>query len=83
MVYATFFGLGFAGLLVYTKTIWAPILDHTVINNASGIAQYFNLIFIDSQTYLTMFISAIIVSFIFPTVSVIFLLYKAQKNSQL
>jgi membrane protease YdiL (CAAX protease family) len=83
MVYATFFGLGFAGLLVYTKTIWAPILVHTVINSTSGIAQYFNLNFINSDPELAMFVSAIVVSFIFSAVPGIFLLYKAQKNSQL
>ena len=82
VVYATFFGIGFAGLLVYTKTIWAPILVHTFINSSSGIAGYFNVDFIDSEPELAMFVSAIIVSFIFSALPGAFLLFKAQKGRQ-
>ncbi|MCK0070953.1 CPBP family intramembrane glutamic endopeptidase [Kordiimonas laminariae] len=41
VIYATIFGICFAGIAAYTRNIWIPIIAHTLINASGSINSFF------------------------------------------
>ncbi|MCW8091499.1 CPBP family intramembrane glutamic endopeptidase [Alteromonas sp. ASW11-130] len=48
--YATFIGFGFAGAVIYTRSIWPAVFVHGFINAVANINAYFNPNFVDTPT---------------------------------
>jgi len=41
VTYATFIGIGFAGLVAYSRSLWPAIILHTIINACGSVSLYF------------------------------------------
>ncbi len=80
VTYATLFGIGFAGLLTHTKSLWLPIGIHTLINATSGFAIYFIPNVVASSVDLTAYIVGIVIISICCTVPGLYLLRNANRK---
>jgi membrane protease YdiL (CAAX protease family) len=80
VTYATLFGIGFAGLLTNTKSLWLPIGIHALINAASGFAIYFIPNVVVPSVDLTAYIVGIVIISIFCTVPGLYLLRNANRK---
>jgi membrane protease YdiL (CAAX protease family) len=80
VVYATLFGIGFAGLLAYTKSLWLPICIHTLINAASGFGFYFIPNLVLDHVDVSSYVAGIIVISILCAIPGLFLLKSANKK---
>jgi membrane protease YdiL (CAAX protease family) len=83
VIYATLFGIGFSGLIAFTKSLWLPIFIHTLINAASGFGFYFIPDVEMDPTGLSAYIVGIIVISLLCAIPGLFLLKSANKKLSL
>ncbi|MBT0584812.1 CPBP family intramembrane glutamic endopeptidase [Alteromonas oceanisediminis] len=50
VIYATLIGFGFAGAVIYTRSIWPAVLVHGFINAVANINSYFDPNFVNTPT---------------------------------
>jgi membrane protease YdiL (CAAX protease family) len=80
VIYATLFGIGFAGLIAFTRSLWLPIWIHTLINTASGFGFYFIPDVVIEPTNLGTYIVGIIAISLFCAIPGLFLLRSANRK---
>ena len=80
VIYATLLGIGFAGVVAYTRTIWTAVFAHAFINMIGSINYIFNPNYIDSENTLSSYVVVIIVIFILVTLPGLWCLKKADAS---
>lgn len=80
VVYATLLGIGFAGIVAYTRTIWTAVFAHSFINMIGSINAVFNPNYIDIANTTSNYILMIIVIFTLVTLPGLWCLNKAKVN---
>ena len=80
VIYATLFGIGFAGLLVYTQSIWLPLFIHSIINAASGFGFYFIPGLVIESSDASSYVVGIVIIFLLCGLPGLFLLKNANKK---
>ncbi len=80
VIYATLLGIGFAGITVYTQSIWPTIAIHSFINAMGDLDNFFGPAITDSAGYASGYIVAIMVIFCVATVPGLYLLRLGQKR---
>ncbi len=80
VIYATLLGIGFAGITVYTKSIWPTIAIHSFINAMGDLDVFFRPDMPDSAGDASGYIVAILIIFCVATVPGLYLLRLAQKR---
>lgn len=79
VIMATAIGIGFAGLLIYTRSIWPGVFAHFFIDALGGVNQYFIDDYVQPEQQVAAYISAIFVIFLIITLPGL----KYLKNGQL
>ncbi|MEP2101614.1 MAG: CPBP family intramembrane glutamic endopeptidase [Parasphingorhabdus sp.] len=80
VIYATLLGIGFAGIAVYTKSIWPTIAIHSFINAMGDLDNFFGPEIPDSAGDVSGYLAAIIIIFCVATVPGLYLLRLGQKR---
>ncbi len=80
VIYATLLGIGFAGITVYTKSIWPTIAIHSFINAMGDLDNFFGPEIADSAGDPSGYIVAIVIIFCVATVPGLYLLRLGQKR---
>ena len=61
VTYATFVGIGFAGLVAYSRSLWPAIILHTVINACSSMSLYFQPDYVQTEPSVANYVVIIVV----------------------
>ena len=77
VIYATLIGIGFGGLIAYTRTLWVPVVVHALINAAGSLNEYFVPNYTDSAGNAGAYVVAIILILFLATLPGIFCMRKA------
>ncbi len=80
VVYATLLGIGFAGITVYTQSVWPTIAIHSFINAMGDLDNFFGPAIVDSAGDPSGYIAAIIIIFCVATLPGLYLLRLGQKR---
>lgn len=80
VIYATLLGIGFAGITVYTKSIWPTIAIHSFINAMGDLDNFFGPETADSAGDASGYVVAIVIIFCVATVPGLYLLRLGQKR---
>lgn len=80
VIYATLLGIGFAGITVYTQSIWPTIAIHSFINAMGDLDNFFGPEIADSAGDASGYIVAIVIIFCVATVPGLYLLRLGQKR---
>ncbi|WP_262694423.1 CPBP family intramembrane glutamic endopeptidase [Kordiimonas aquimaris] len=81
VIYATLLGIGFAGIVTFTKSLWPAIIVHTVINALGDVNNFFVADYIRTPPQASNYIGAIIIIFVVSTLPGLFMLRKAAKQN--
>ncbi|MFT6269116.1 MAG: hypothetical protein ACJAVV_001936 [Alphaproteobacteria bacterium] len=80
VIYATLLGIGFAGIVAYTHTIWTAVLAHNFINMIGSINYTFNPSYVDSPNTAASYLVLIAVIFTLVTLPELWCLKKADAS---
>ncbi len=61
VTYATFIGLGFAGLVAYSRSLWPAIILHTIINACASMSLYFQADYVATAPSVANYVVIIVV----------------------
>ena len=81
VIYATLIGIGFAGLVFFTRSIWPAVIVHSFINSVGTINEFFNPEYVadaDSGPGLIGYLVLIVVIFVISTLPGCWFLKKAE-----
>ncbi|MEX0300761.1 MAG: lysostaphin resistance A-like protein [Kordiimonas sp.] len=78
VIYATLLGIGFAGIVSYTRSIWLAVILHTFINAAGNLDKYFQADYVRPSTDPASYAAAITLIFIIVVLPNLYLLKKIQ-----
>lgn len=78
VAYSTLIGIGFAGLVAYTRSLWPAIGIHFFVNSLASINNYFHPSYIQEQMQLINYLVIIVIITLTCTVPGYLLLKKAQ-----
>lgn len=81
VIYATLIGIGFAGLAAYSRSLWPPIILHTIINFCGTINLYFQPDFIATPASIANYIVLVVIITITCAVPGYILLRKTKSNN--
>lgn len=80
VIYATLLGIGFAGVVVYTRTLWTAVFAHTFINIMGTIGSIFDPNYIQPPTSVGNYIVLTVFILLFVTLPGLWCLKKANKS---
>lgn len=80
VIYATLLGIGFAGIMAYTKSIWPAIAIHSLINAMGDVTTFFGPEQTDNVGNASGYVAAILIIFMVSTVPGLYLLHLGQKQ---
>jgi membrane protease YdiL (CAAX protease family) len=60
VTFATLVGIGFAGILVYSRSLWPPIIIHFLINSAGSVSSYFQPDYVPAEMLINNYIMVIV-----------------------
>jgi membrane protease YdiL (CAAX protease family) len=80
VIYATLLGIGFAGIVAYSKSLWPAIGIHSIINAMGDINGLFIDGYVASSGNAANYAVAIIVIFLVATLPGLYMLRQAQRN---
>lgn len=60
VVFATLVGIGFAGILVYSRSLWPPIIIHFIVNLSGSLSSYFQPNFIAPEMLIVNYVVVIV-----------------------
>lgn len=77
VIFATLIGIGFAGLVAYAKTLWVPVIVHTLINASGSLNAFFIPGYVDEGGSIAGYAVAITLIFVLSTLPGLWCLKKA------
>lgn len=77
VIFATLIGIGFVGLVAYAKTLWVPVIVHTLINASGSLNEFFLPGYVDAGGSIGGYTAAIILIFFLSTLPGLWCLKKA------
>jgi membrane protease YdiL (CAAX protease family) len=80
VIYATLLGIGFAGVVAYTRTLWTAVFAHTFINIMGSISNIFDPDYILPTTSVDNYIVLTVVILLFVTLPGLWCLKQANKS---
>ena len=80
VIFATLIGIGFAGLVTFSRSIWPAIIIHFIINSAGSANSYFQPGFVQSELSVTSYAVMITVILVICALPGYFLLRSTQKR---
>jgi membrane protease YdiL (CAAX protease family) len=83
VIYATLLGIGFAGVVAYTRTLWTAVFAHTFINTIGSISNIFVPNYIQPPTSVGNYIVLTVVILLLVTLPGLWCLKQVNKNEYL
>jgi membrane protease YdiL (CAAX protease family) len=80
VIYATLLGIGFAGVVAYSRTLWTVVFGHTFINTVGSINSIFNPDYVDAANSVSNYLVLTVVIFVLVTLPGLWCLKKAKQS---
>lgn len=78
VIYATFLGISFAGIVALSRTIWPAVICHSLINATGSINRTFVPDYVEQQTSIIYYLVFTSIIFLATTVPAFFMLKRAE-----